>query len=70
LALQWLDENHLWSDREGKLTIREFDGADLYTINDVTFGQDAALTNNGRYIYSINKTKTGSQLQRVRMILP
>ena len=70
LSLKWLDSNYLWSDRDGKLTIREFDGANAHNINSVTSGQDATLTNNGRYLYSINQTGTGFQLQRVRMILP
>jgi len=70
-SLKWLNKNYIWSDRDGKLTIREFDGANVSTINSVIIGQDAALTSNGKYLYSINKTSTGSyQLQRVRMILP
>lgn len=68
--LKWLDKNYVWSDRDGKLTIREFDGANVHAINAVTVGQDATLTHNGRYLYSINKTATDYQLQRVRMILP
>ncbi len=68
--LKWLDKNYVWSDRDGKLTIREFDGANVHTINAVTIGQDATLTHNGRYLYSINKTVADYQLQRVRMILP
>ena len=68
--LKWLDDNYVWSDRGGNLVIREFDGANSHTINQVTVGQDAALTHNGKYLYSINKTGTGYQLQRVLMILP
>ena len=70
LPLKWLDENHLWSARDGKLTIREFDGSELHIINLAVFSQDATLTNNGRYLYSIGSAKAGFQLQRVRMILP
>ena len=69
-ALQWLDDNYIWSDRDGKLTIREFDGTNVYEINNVIFGQDVVLTNNGRYLYSINKSDKIYNLQRVRMILP
>lgn len=69
-SIKWIDDNHIWSDRDGSLTIREFDGADNHTINSVAIGQAATLTHNGRYLYSINKTDTGYQLQRVRMILP
>ena len=68
--LKWLDNNNLWSNRDGKLTIREFDGANIHTINPVLLGQDATLTKNGRYLYSFNKSDTNYQLQRVRMILP
>lgn len=69
-TLKWLDNNYLWSDRDGKLTIREFDGSNMHIINQVLVGQDATLTSNGRYLYSINKSDKGYSLQRVRMILP
>lgn len=69
-TLEWLDDNYLWSDRGGELVIREFDGANVHNINSVIVGQDATLTHNGRYLYSINKVGTVYQLQRVRMILP
>lgn len=69
-TLKWLDDNYVWSDRDGKLTIREFDGANIHMINSVVTNQDATLTNNGRYLYSIGKSVQGYQLQRVRMILP
>jgi hypothetical protein len=68
--LKWLDDNYLWSDRDGNLVIREFDGTNTHKINSVLVGQDATLTHNGRYLYSINKVGTDYQLQRVRMILP
>jgi len=68
--VRWLDENHVWTERNGKLTIYEFDGANAHTINSVVEGQAATLTNNGRFLYSIGTSKSGYQLQRVRMILP
>jgi len=68
--LKWLDHNYIWSDRDGKLTIREFDGTNISTINSVVAGHGVTLTENGRYIYSINKLNNLYQLQRVRMILP
>jgi len=70
LPVKWLDDNHIWSDRNGKLIVYEFDGANSHVINSVSTQQDATLTNNGRFLYSINKSKKGYQLQRVRMILP
>ncbi|MEI6850808.1 MAG: PEGA domain-containing protein [Candidatus Saccharibacteria bacterium] len=68
--IRWIDENNIWSDRDGSLSIREFDGLNSHTINPVVSGQDATLTNNGRYLYSIGKLNDTYQLQRVRMILP
>lgn len=68
--LKWLNDNYVWSDRDGSLTIREFDGANVHVINSVQVGQNATLASNGRYLYSVNKTTVGYQLQRVRMILP
>jgi hypothetical protein len=69
LPLKWLDDNYVWSGRDGKLTIREYDGSNVHTINSVLADQDATMTSNGRYIYSLNKIDTTYQLQRVRMIL-
>lgn len=70
LPLGWLDDNHLWSDRDGKLSIREYDGNDNHPVNQVVQGQGVTLNNNGRFLYSIGTAKNGYQLQRVRMILP
>jgi hypothetical protein len=67
--LQWLDEYYVWSDRSDALTIREFDGTNEHMINNVVSGFDATLSDDGKYLYSIGKTETGFQLQRVRMIL-
>jgi hypothetical protein len=49
--------------------MREFDGANVNTINPVVAGQTVTLSENGRWMYSIGKTETGFSLQRVRMIL-
>lgn len=68
--LKWLDEYHVWSDSGGILSVLEFDGANAHTINPVLTRQAVTLTNNGRFLYSVNQSATGYQLQRVRMILP
>lgn len=67
--LDWLDGFYVWSDRSGQLVLREFDGANQHTINQVVPGFDATLSPNGRYLYSVGKNQTGFQLQRVKMIL-
>ncbi|MEI7918141.1 MAG: PEGA domain-containing protein [Candidatus Saccharibacteria bacterium] len=67
-TLKWLDNSNLWSDRGGNLVVRDFDGINGHVINSVVSGQDVTLTANKKYLYSIGKTKTGYQLQRVLMI--
>lgn len=67
--LKWLDDDHLWSDYAGDLSMRDFDGQNTININKVATGYDVTLTHNERYLYSIGKTNTGYQLQRVRLIL-
>ncbi|MBC7943225.1 PEGA domain-containing protein, partial [Candidatus Saccharibacteria bacterium] len=66
--LKWLDDSHVWSDYGGNVNISEFDGANNYSINPVASSQAVVLSQNGRYLYSVGKTKAGYQLQRVRMI--
>ncbi len=68
--LLWLDAAHTWSDYNGDLVMRDFDGTNAYTINQVISGQSATLTQNDKYLYSFNKSATGFDLQRVLMILP
>jgi hypothetical protein len=68
-TLEWLTDNDIWSNENGTLTIREVDGANVHAINKAVAGQDATLTANGRFLYSIGTNKNGFQLQRVRMIL-
>lgn len=70
VRIEWINDNYIWSDTDGRLTIREFDGQNAHLINKIQPSQDAVLTRNGRYIYSIDSSTTGYQLQRVRMILP
>jgi len=69
-SIKWLDGNHIWSDSDGKLMIRDFDGINNSMISTVVAGQGVALTSNDRYIYSIGSAANGYQLQRVRLQLP
>jgi len=69
--VKWLDDYYVWSDRSDTLTSREFDGANQHALNSVATGFDVALTQNGRWLYSIGKRADGHyQLQRIRMVLP
>jgi hypothetical protein len=69
-GLKWLDDNYVWSSRNDSLTIREFDGANKHTITKTVNGQDVTMTENGKYIYSINQASGSYQLQRTLMIIP
>ena len=70
--LQWIDGYMPWSDRDGKLRLYEFDGANQHDIMPVVSGQAVTLSRNGTYLYSVGKSTDtdGYQLQRVRLILP
>lgn len=68
-TLRWLDRAYLWAVHDGQLSIREFDGTNVHVINAAELGFDAALSQNGRFLYSIGKSEDGYQLQRVKMIL-
>lgn len=69
-ALQWLNDDHVWSDTNSTLTIRDFDGANVVSLSGVTAGQDVVLTTNRKFMYSFNATEIGFSLQRVRLALP
>lgn len=66
--LRWLDGAHLWGDSDGQLTMRDFDGTNVYTINAVEQNFTVKINNNNRYFYSVGKDDTGYSLQRVRML--
>lgn len=68
--LRWIDDDHVWSDAEGQLTLREFDGANNTVISPAAMGFGSVISDNDTYMYSIGKTEGGYQLQRVRLTLP
>jgi len=68
-VLQWLDPAYLWAVYDGHVSIREFDGTNVHVINTSEPGFDATLSPNGTYLYTVAKSSTGYQLERVKMIL-
>lgn len=68
-SLKWLDAAHLWNDDGGMLTMRDFNGNNVFEIMNVERGFDASFSQNGRFFYGIGKTEDGFHLQRVKMIL-
>lgn len=67
--LRWLDVAHVWNQQKGTLVMRDFDNANVYTINTVAGNFDATISQNGRFFYSIGSADEGFTLQRVNMIL-
>lgn len=68
-SLKWLDMAQVWSDDDGSVTMRDFDGSNVVSIMKVAPGFDATLSQNGRFLYGVGKTDTGYALQRVNMIV-
>lgn len=65
----WLNDDYLWTDRDGKLNIFEFDGANSHQLTDTFNDQSVSITHNTRYIYNFVKTNATYQLQRIKLIL-
>lgn len=68
-TLGWLDDAHLTTTYDGHLSMRDFDGTNVHVIMPIIPGYDATLSQNGRYIYGVNKTDDTFRLERVTMIL-
>ena len=68
-TMKWLDEAYLWNNIGDKLKIRDFDGSNSHEIMKSTAGFDSTLSQNGRFMYTLNKQENGLALQRVKMIL-
>jgi hypothetical protein len=68
-ALRWLDDAHLLTSYEDRLTMRDFDGTNIHTLMPVVAGFDVTLSQNGRYLYAVTKTDDTYRLERATMIL-
>lgn len=68
-SLQWLDDAHLWGSGANSLTMRDFDGTNVFSIMPAADGFDATLSQNGRYMYGVALYDGVYKLQRVTMIL-
>jgi hypothetical protein len=66
--LAWLDNAHLWTVYDGHLSMRDFDGTNVHVIMPMEYGFDATLSQNGRYIYGVNKTDETYRLERFVML--
>lgn len=69
--LFWIDTAHLGLIYDGKLTMRDIDGTNVFTLNTALdgTGRSAVLSRNGTYMYSLGTKADKPSLQRIRMIL-
>lgn len=65
--VKWLNDNYIWYNIDGNLTIREFDGDNQNTISTSLTNQDVVLTDNVKYIYSVQKADSGYRLIRTKL---
>lgn len=66
----WLDIAHLYSNVGGVVTMRDYDGSNGFLLFSKASNLQIALTNSGKYIYSLRPTASGEmQLVRVKMII-
>lgn len=67
-SLQWLDDFYLWTDVGDRLRIVEFDGQNPRDITSLTTGYTAALSQNGKSLFTFNKGVAGVLLQESRLV--
>ena len=66
--LKWLDEFYVWRrNASGNLVIQEFDGTNAHTLTPVATGYDAALSPDGKYLYSFVGDGDKLVLSRLKM---
>ena len=66
---KWLDDFHLLSSYDQKMQLQEFDGENPASLVKSVPGTSAVLSDNGRFLYYIDKDKSGFNVSRLRMIL-
>ena len=69
VKLKWLDEFHYYLDNGGILRQYEYDGENQADITNVEAGHAAGYSQNGKYLYTFAKDKSGFTLQRSTLIL-
>ncbi len=68
--LRWLSLAYIYTDADGALSIREFDGTNSHIINTVVPGYAATLSPDSHYLYSVGKAADGQMtLQRVSLLV-
>lgn len=58
--LRWADDYHVWSDRDKKLSLYEFDGANVQELGAAAPGLDIVLTKNKHSLYWFQTMNDGN----------
>jgi hypothetical protein len=66
-GLVWIDDYHLLDSGQTSVAFIEFDGANREKI--VSGRGQAALSADGKYLFSLSDTAGGTVLQRSRMVI-
>lgn len=66
--IQWLDQHHVWSDRGGKLTMYEFDGANAQVIGTASSGNAALLSKNGKQLWYLDKVGNKTVVKSAQLV--
>lgn len=64
---QWLDNSHLVSTSDNRITLTEFDGQNSEEI--VSASGRVSLSRDGKYLFSIGESAGGATLQRSKLVI-
>ena len=68
--LRWLDDFVLYDYENEKITVRDFDGSNKYSIFEALSEFGISLSRDEKYIYGFKKNSSGNfELVRVKMII-
>lgn len=68
--LRWLDDFVLYNRENEKITVRDFDGSNKYSIFEALSEFGVSLSRDEKYIYGFKKNSSGNfELVRVKMII-
>jgi len=65
----WFNDDYIWTNNQGNLVIREFDGSNVNTLIPCSSDQAVAYTENGKFVYCFQVIQSGFSLSRIKMIV-
>jgi len=68
-AVKWFNDDYIYSNNQGSLVIREFDGSNSNNIMQSLNDQAVVYSQDAKYIYAFQKNNTTYGLYRAKMIV-